>query len=169
MKDRLNFDEDILNELILNVPSHMELNDNNEFEFSKDENVMSDEDFDSLLKKLGINEDDEQVNPMSVNSFSNEKKLEYNSNDNNDVMLNRIELERELLRLEREKFECEKKEWENYKRISELSLQSAKDEFEKYRENEIKRMDLETKRIANGCANLKELFENYIKALDVSE
>lgn len=161
MNDDLNFSDDILNNLISNKPSYIELNDDNEFYFDKkdsdDEEVMSDKDFNLLLNKLGINEKNNTTDDI-------EKKENID-----DFSLNRIKLEEEILNFERKKFEREKEEWENYKKMSELSLKSEKEEFEKYKEEEIKKLNLETKRILDNCENFRKLFEKYIKVFDVSE
>lgn len=154
------YEEDILNSLISSKPSNIELDDDNEFYFNDDyeDEVMSDEDFNLLLEKLGINEN---------NDVSSNKKEEVTID--NDFSMNRIKLEEEILNFERKKFEREKQEWENYQKMSELSLKSEREEFEKYREEEIKKINLETKRILDNCENFRELFEKYIKVFDVSE
>ena len=151
------FEYDILNDLISSKPSNIELDDDNEFYFN-DEDVMSDEEFNTLLNRLGINEKSNLVS---------EKKKEIAVDD--ELSSNRIKLEEEILNFERKKFEREKQEWEDYKKMSELSLKSEKEAFEKYREEEIRKINLETKRILDNCEKFKELFEKYMKVFDVSE
>ena len=157
------FEYDILNNLISSKPSSIELDDDNEFYFNGDteEDVMSDDDFNLLLNKLGIN------NNSSTSSF--EKKEEINTNINSDFSSSRIKLEEEILNFERKKFEREKQEWENYKKMSEISLKSEREEFEKYKDEEIRKINLETKRILDNCEKFRELFEMYIKFFNVSE
>ncbi len=151
------FEYDILNDLISSKPSNIELDDDNEF-YLNDEDVMSDEDFNTLLNRLGINE---------KSNLSSEKKEEIKVED--DLSSSRIKLEEEILNFERKKFEREKQEWEDYKKMSELSLKSEKEAFEKYKEEEIRKINLETKRILDNCEKFKELFEKYMKVFDVSE
>lgn len=157
------FEYDILNNLISSKPSSIELDDDNEFYFNGDteEDVMSDDDFNLLLNKLGIN------NNSSTSSF--EKKEEINTNINSDFSSSRIKLEEEILNFERKKFEREKQEWEDYKKMSEISLKSEREEFEKYKDEEIRKINLETKRILDNCEKFRELFEMYIKFFNVSE
>ena len=151
------FEYDILNDLISSKPSNIELDDDNEF-YLNDEDVMSDEDFNTLLNRLGINDN---------SNLNSEKKEEVTVDD--DLSSSRIKLEEEILNFERKKFEREKQEWEDYKKMSEISLKSEKEAFEKYREEEIRKINLETKRILDNCENFKELFEKYMKVFDVSE
>lgn len=151
------FEYDILNDLISSKPSNIELDDDNEF-YLNDEDVMSDEDFNTLLNRLGINE---------KSNLSSEKQEEIKVED--DLSSSRIKLEEEILNFERKKFEREKQEWEDYKKMSELSLKSEKEAFEKYKEEEIRKINLETKRILDNCEKFKELFEKYMKVFDVSE
>lgn len=160
MSEELNFNDDILDSLISNKPSYIELNDDNEFYFDRNdkEEIMDDEEFDLLLDKLGINNDSDDKKETIKEDISND-----------DFYSNRIKLEEEILNFERKKFEREKEEWEKYKKMSELSLKSERDEFERYREEEIKKLNLETKRILDNCENFRKLFEKYIKVFDVSE
>lgn len=151
------FEYDILNDLISSKPSNIELDDDNEF-YLNDEDVMSDEDFNTLLNRLGINDN---------SNLNSEKKEEVTVDD--DLSSSRIKLEEEILNFERKKFEREKQEWEDYKKMSEISLKSEKEAFEKYREEEIRKINLETKRILDNCEKFKELFEKYMKVFDVSE
>ena len=151
------FEYDILNDLISSKPSNIELDDDNEF-YLNDEDVMSDDDFNTLLNRLGINDN---------SNLNSEKKEEVTVDD--DLSSSRIKLEEEILNFERKKFEREKQEWEDYKKMSEISLKSEKEAFEKYREEEIRKINLETKRILDNCENFKELFEKYMKVFDVSE
>ena len=144
-----------------NIPNYAELNDLNEFE-RKEDNTISDEEFNDLLIELGIiNSNDSKISePLNTKEdFESEKELVYS----------KLKLEWEVLEYEKAKFKREKEEWNKFKKLSEESFQAEKKEFENYKLNEKKKMYLETRKLIDSCTNLKEFLEKYREIQDVSE
>lgn len=163
MDNRLNLNDDnfLDSELPFNNPNYVELDDNNEFYHGKikpqSESIMTDKEFEDLLKDLGITKDN--TDNKELDDINTEKQL----------VLAKINLEYQLLKLEKSKFEKEKKEWEEHKKMSEESFKLEKEEFEKYKKLEKEKMYLETKELVDSCTNLKQYLEGYNKIHDVSE
>ena len=63
----------------------------------------------------------------------------------------------------------EKEEWEKFKKLSEESFRAEKKDFENQKQNEMKKMYLETRKLIDSCTNLKEFLEKYEEIQDVSE
>ena len=156
------FDEDF----VFTMPNIVEITDENEFKKSDDNNLddvlITDEEFESLLRELGIDKEKKSAtksNDLNLSDFEIEKQL----------VSSRLQLESELLNYERTKFEREKLEWEESKKLSEKKFQAQKEEFERYKKLEKEKIYLETKELIDSCTNLKEFLENYKKIHDVSE
>ncbi len=54
-----------------------------------------------------------------------------------------------------------RRQYEKQRRLDEETFQEAKLEFEKYKELEKQRMQLETREILNNCLNFKEFLDDY--------
>lgn len=154
----LNEDNDILfgEDFVVSKAQFVELDDDNKFVLdNEDDDVISDQEFEDLLSKLGIKDSNDDFNNKHVSNdieqFEMEKKLAYE----------KIKLEFELLSIAKEKFEREKNSWETLKKISEASLKAEKEEFEAYKEREMKKIYLESQKLVDGCKNFKDLFEKY--------
>lgn len=160
-------DNFIDDEILFSIPNFVELTDDDEFR-KKENNQEEDEyitdlEFESLLSDLGINMDKTKLDYETYESSANEMELEE------QLMSNKLDLERRLLDYEREKFEREKEEWEKSRKLSEEKLQAQIMEFEKYKKLEKEKMYLETRELISSCTNLSEFLENYKKIHDVSE
>ena len=73
----------------------------------------------------------------------------------------RLNLEKEILKQDREHFNRMRRQYEKQRRLDEETFQEAKLEFEKYKEWEKQRMQLETREILNNCLNFKEFLDDY--------
>ena len=73
----------------------------------------------------------------------------------------RLNLEKEILNQDREHFNRMRRQYEKQRRLDEETFQEAKLEFEKYKELEKQRMQLETREILNNCLNFKEFLDDY--------
>ena len=144
-----------------NIPNYAELNDLNEFE-RKEDNTISDEEFNDLLIELGIiNSNDSKISePLNTKEdFESEKELVYS----------KLKLEWEVLEYEKAKFKREKEEWNKFKKLSEESFQAEKEEFERKKQIEIKKIYLETREKISSYKTYEDFLEDYKKILDVSE
>lgn len=88
---------------------------------------------------------------MERKKFEIEKSLAYE----------RLQLEIEMLKQEREKFDRVRRQYDKQRRLNEESFQEAKMEFEKYKELEMQKLQLETKEMLNNCHNFKNFFDSY--------
>lgn len=88
---------------------------------------------------------------MERKKFEIEKSLAYE----------RLQLEIEMLKQEREKFDRLRRQYDKQRRLNEESFQEAKLEFEKYKELEMQKLQLETKEMLNNCHNFKDFFDSY--------
>lgn len=155
---RDNYNDDILlgEDFLSSSPNIAKLNEDNKFELNnKDDDIISDSEFNDLLNKLGISSKKEETNNIKVSKEQEEFEIEK------EFASEKLKIEYELLQIARLKFEREKKAWETLKKISEQNLKAEKEEFEAYKEREMKRIYLESQKLVDGCKDLKELFEKY--------
>lgn len=154
--------KDILlgDDFVVTIPQFAELDDDNKFILENvDEEVISDKEFSDLLVKLGITESGNDSNNDSNKDPFIEEKEQFEMEK--ELAREKIKIEFELLSIAKEKFEREKNSWETLKKISEASLKAEKDEFEAYKEREMKKIYLESQKLVDGCKNFKDLFEKY--------
>ena len=145
-----------------NIPNYVELNELNEFEEKKD-NLISDEEFNDLLIELGI------INSSENESLDNKKESEKDFEAEKKLAYSKLKVEWDILNYEKAKLKREKEEWEKFKKLSEESFRAEKKDFENLKQNEMKKMYLETRKLIDSCTNLKEFLEKYEEIQDVSE
>ena len=145
-----------------NIPNYVELNELNEFEEKKD-NLISDEEFNDLLIELGI------INSSENESLDNKKESEKDFEAEKKLAYSKLKVEWDILNYEKAKLKREKEEWEKFKKLSEESFRAEKKDFENLKQNEMKKMYLETRKLIDSCTNLREFLEKYEEIQDVSE
>jgi hypothetical protein len=151
-------DKDILfgDDFVVSSPNIAKLNEDNKFELNNtDDDIISDSEFNDLLNKLGISSKKEEPKPVKINKEQEQFDIEK------EFATEKLRIEYDLLQIARLKFEREKKAWETLKKISEQNLKAEREEFEAYKEREMKRVYLESQKLVDGCKDLKELFEKY--------
>ena len=152
-----NYDKDILfgDDLLVRTPI-AKLNDDNKFELNNDDEIISDSEFNDLLSKLGISKKEEEKT-VKVDKDKDKEHFDLEK----EFAMEKIKIEYDLLQIARMKFEREKKSWETLMKISEQNFKAEKEEFEAYKEREMKRIYLESQKLVYGCKDFKELFEKY--------
>ncbi len=144
--------DDFFNDnLLLNIPEFVSLNDDKNFEdysdYEVDDDIVTidDDEFNKILNSLGVSDKISSQSEALV-----DLEIEYA----------KLRLEREALEQEKAAFERQKKEWETLRKLSEESFQAEKEEYAKKIKLEKEKMYLETREIVNSCTDIKKIIED---------
>ncbi len=175
--DKVNIDDE---EFLFDAQTFTSLDDNDEFpqplekDFTSEDFVnMGDEELDKLLHEIIASPLDEKEdenlskpNEEPLTSLEEERAL---FEMEKHLEMEKLRLERQELENEKAKFERTKQEWENFRKLSEDSLQAEKEEYERQIKLDREKMYLEAKELVNSCASVREFLDYYNVTPDVSE
>ena len=114
---------------------------------------------------MEVKDEIETLEPLEENNLDVEKELLRMERKKFEIekslAYERLQLEIEMLKQEREKFDRMRRQYDKQRRLNEEAFQDDKLEFEKYKELELQKLQLETREMLNNCHNFKDFFDSY--------